>query len=304
MGSEKIVGAAGPGVRWDHPAASAPVILDADRAEIDWRGRTKLAIVGFATSSRDDAPFDDPEWVILGLNQLYRHIPRADAWMEIHSNWNEHVVEGTDHFGWLASAPIPIFMMERVPGIPNSVRYPIERAVTEFSDYFTSTIAFAVALGILEGFKEIGIYGVDLIVGEEYFHQKACAEYLIGFANGRGITMRLPKLSALCKSLYRYGYQLGPDWGPMTPSAVAKRLESLKNDHRKALARFHWIEGRVHELTEVKELVPGHQARHEELMKLRDEGLSNLHILEGSARETDRWREYLELHLRGGIIPV
>lgn len=305
MGSEKVTAASGPGVDFDHPAAAHVKILDHDKPTIDWQGRDKLAIVGFATSSREQAPFGDPAWIILGLNQLYRHIPRADAWMEIHANWNEHVVEGTDHQGWLANAPIPIFMTERVPSLPTSVRYPIERAIETFSDYFTSTIALALGLAVLEDFKTIGIWGVDLIVGEEYFHQKACAEYLIGFASARGIDVRLPAPSALCKSLYRYGYQQEPDWGPMRPSAVAKRLEMLKEDHRKALARAHWLDGRIAELQSLNGALGEEKVRErlEELQRERDIQLGDLHMLEGAARETDRWQQYLELHMRGGTVP-
>ncbi len=306
MGSEKIREAKGGGVNFDHPATCRPKILDYEKAMIDWGGRKKFALVGFATSSREEAPWDDPEYVIVGLNQLYRHIPRADAWLEIHANWNEHVVEGTDHAGWLAAAPIPIFMKERVAGIPNSVRFPIERAIAEFSDYFTSTVAFGIALAILEGFTTIGIYGVDLIVGTEYFSQKACVEYLLGIAVGRGIEVRLPALSALCKSTFRYGYQLEPDWGPMRLSVVEGRLAELRENHKKALARAHWLDGR---LSQVEEAIRGNgnvtlEAIRERLVTERDQNLAQLHIFEGCARETDRWREYLELHQRGGTVPA
>ena len=262
MGSEKVIDAVGPGVNFDHPAATHPIILDHDAPKIDWRGRKKCAIVGFATSSRDFAPFNDPEYVIIALNQLYRHIPRADAWFEIHSNWNEHVVEGTDHFGWLKAAPIPIFMTERVPGIPNAVRYPKELLETTFGPYkFTSSVAYMLALAILERFEEIAIYGIDLVVGDEYFYQKACVEYLIGYANAKGITVRLPKQTALCKGSHWYGYELEPDTGPLKLSVL--------------------------------------QARVQELQKKRREMLNEVYVLEGAINEAGRWHEYIELTLRG-----
>lgn len=174
MGSEKIKDATNQ-VDFNHPCAGHVKILDRESGVVesfcpDGTKRTKLALVGFAASSKDLAPFDDPTWEIVGLNQLYRHIPRADRWIEIHANWNEHVVEGTDHHKWLAEAPIPIYMAERVPSIPNSVKFPLDRIMKQggHPDYFTSTVAFVIALAIEEGFKEIGLWGIDLIVGDEY----------------------------------------------------------------------------------------------------------------------------------------
>ena len=59
--------------------------------------RKKIAICGFAASSRMLAPFDDPEWSVAILNQLYRHTPRASMIYDVHGNWREANVEGTDH---------------------------------------------------------------------------------------------------------------------------------------------------------------------------------------------------------------
>jgi hypothetical protein len=114
--------------------------------------RKKFAICGFAQSSRLLAPFEDPAYYIIGLNQLYRHIPRADVWFDIHRNWREDNVPGTDHPTWLAQCGMPIFMVERMPELPTSVRYPIERVIDTVVgvDYETSTVAFMVAWAIHE----------------------------------------------------------------------------------------------------------------------------------------------------------
>ena len=93
-------------IKWDHPAAAHAVIVDADNGVMDWKGRTKFGLVGFASSSRDSAPWDDPSWILMGLNQLYRHCPRFDAWIDIHHYWADpaSMVEGTDEVAcWMAS---------------------------------------------------------------------------------------------------------------------------------------------------------------------------------------------------------
>lgn len=241
-------GVAVEGVDPNHPARGVSKVIDAQLGTIELlmadgvTPRKKFALVGFAGSTRGMAPFDDPEWAICGLNQLNRHIPRADWWFEIHKDWNTALVPGTDHEGWLRDCGIPVMMTDHRPSLPTSVRYPIEEMVDEFADYFTSTVAYMIAYTIrhIDKLVErrlddmptepdrtesdarraakkmyaeycIGIFGVDLIVGEEYEHQRPCAEFYIGQALARGITVMIPPQSALCKARYRYGYQMEPD---------------------------------------------------------------------------------------------
>jgi hypothetical protein len=250
MGSEQVKDATNS-VNFQHPCAGKVTIFDHEKALVeetcpDGSPRTKVAIVGFAASSKDLAPYDDPTWSIWGLNQLYRHIPRADRWLEIHHNWNNHVVEGTDHQKWLAEAPIPVYMVDRVPTIPNSVRYPIERVMTGNPDYFTSTVAFAIALALSEGFKEIGLWGIDLIVGDEYFYQKPCAEFWIGTAHGKGVTITLPKTTALCTQSHRYGYQSEPE-SLIKMSELMKRKQGLLDERHKRMVELANIDGALQE---------------------------------------------------------
>jgi hypothetical protein len=228
-------------VNHNHPLAAHPEIVDRDKGLVT-RGREKVAIVGFAASSRMMAPFDDATYEIWGLNQGYRHIPRADRWFDIHYNWDEHVVEGTDHLGWLAAAPIPIYMTKRIEGIPNSIRFPIEEVMEGHLDYFTSTVAFEIALAIKEGFKEIALYGIDLIVEQEYDYQKACAEFWLGVAHGKGIKITLPQTSALCKASHRYGYELEPD-SLVRMSELVRRKQGLLDERHKKMIELANLDG-------------------------------------------------------------
>lgn len=246
MGSEQIKDAT-VSVNFQHPCAGKVTIFDHDKALVeetcpDGSPRTKVAIVGFAQASKDLAPFDDPTWSIWGMNQLYRHIPRADRWFEIHSNWDEHVVVGTDHRKWLAEAPIPIYMVERIDGIPNSVKFPMDRVMNGHPDYFTSSVAFMLALAIQEGFKEIALYGVDLVVGVEYIHQRPCTEFWIGVAHAKGITLTLPPTSALCKQSHRYGYEVEPR-SLILISELEKRVRTLMDDRHKLMIQLANVDG-------------------------------------------------------------
>lgn len=220
---------------FDHPQAAKIHIQDRAQAILLHHNgaRRKVALVGYASSSRDLAPYDDPEWEVWGVNQLYRFIPRADRWFEIHSNWREEgtsgVVPVAEYEQWLKQCSIPIYMQDFDPSIPHSVRYPKERYVAAFGDYRTSTIAYMLGLAILEEFETIGLYGIELQVGTEYFHQRMCVEYLIGIAKGRGIRIVLPDNCTLLHQAYPYGEITPSSHFPIRYDEIKKRLA----DHRK-----------------------------------------------------------------------
>lgn len=245
-------------LQWDHPAAAHGVILDADGALIDWQGRKKVAIVGFASSSRDLAPFHDPEYVILALNQLYRHIPRADGWFDIHHDFNakEKVVEGTDYDTWLRTVPIPVFLTQRQDWIPTSVTYPLPQILAKWnSDYFRSSISYMIAYAIWAGFTTIGLWGVDLVAGSEYEHQKANAEFWLGMANALGIEIVLPEATALCKQPYRYGYEAEPATGFVKLSMMEERLKKYAQRRLELVAELQTLDGAMQEADYLRQFI-------------------------------------------------
>jgi hypothetical protein len=280
------------GVDPNHPCAAHVTILDRENAYIQ-TDRKKIAICGFASSTRQMIPIDDPQWEVWGMNQLYRHVKRADRWFDVHWNWNQELVPGTDHHGWIRDSGIPVYMTQTHADMPTTVRFPLQTLTEWFSaDYFTSTVAHMSALAIweidrrvamqlrdepvgtaLEGLQRarqlyaeytIGYFGIDLIVGEEYGWQKPCAEFWIGAAAiGRGIEVYTPPQSALCKQRFRYGYET-------EPPTIVKPAELEKH---KALM----------------------QAEKEKLLK-------HAYMLDGAIQADDYWHELIELRLRGGDI--
>jgi hypothetical protein len=53
--------------------------------------------------------------------------------------------------------------------------------------YFTSSVAYALALAIYKGYQKIEVYGVEMETNTEYGHQRVGVAYWIGFAEGQGI---------------------------------------------------------------------------------------------------------------------
>ncbi len=294
------------GVQPDHPCTVTLDILDAEAGRVNWfKDRKKFAICGFASSSRHRMPLTDPDWIIVGLNQLYRHIPRADAWFDIHAYWREGNVEGTDHPRWLAECGIPVVMTEREPSIPTAVRHPIETLIQYFGiDYFTSTVAHMLGLAIYEidqavkarleatpknglatawdvyqlarsiyAEYTIGIFGIDLVVGTEYEHQRQCAEFWIGEAEGRGICLDIPPESALLKQQYRYGYSMEPAGHPIKLSELEMRRGALQK-------QMQQVQQKAGELQRV------------------------MHTIDGALQEADMLCQVAGLRVRGASIPV
>ncbi len=70
------------------------------------RKKDKLAIVGFAPTTRHLAPFDDPEYEIWGVNEEYNYdwMKRFDRWFQIHPRWDftrTNNMNHRNHFLWL-----------------------------------------------------------------------------------------------------------------------------------------------------------------------------------------------------------
>ena len=299
--------------------------------------KKKVAICGFASSSRNSAPFGDDSFEIWGLNSLYAMIPRFTRWFEIHPK--EHFVKdlnraelkqiGVDHYDWLKKQPgpgekdyAPIYMQEHYPEIPASVPWP-RQAINDWTtamfgpeaelDYFTSTPGEMVALAIFEGFGEIHVYGVDLLQSEEYAYQRPGCEYWLGIARGLGIKVVVPHSSALIKASYVYGYTEPPsEAGLFKPLADFFAFQSTKieqNQHQ-IVSVVNTIQGcrqmgnmvmaMITEGKTVAEIKEKLVAELDTLAKKFDEGKDNLHKMAGSREFATSAASWTEHFGRGG----
>lgn len=198
--------------------------------------KRKIAIVGTAPSSYRLAPFDDPEWEIWSLSRLYHALPRWDRWFEMHQledvckTWAGVETEAAEararqeYWAWMKRQDKPIYLQRERPDIaPSGVRYPIEQVLNTFRrKYFTNSISYMMALAILERPPEMGVWGVDMALKEEYREQRPSCEYFIGIADGLGIPCIIPPESNLMKARKLYGYEPEGEWDQMVK---AKRLE-------------------------------------------------------------------------------
>jgi hypothetical protein len=175
--------------------------------------KDKVAIVGYAPSSRDLAPYNDKDYDIWGVNELYKISPRVDVLFELHhEKWLRSKERNPDHVKWLKSADIPIVMLDKISYIKNSIRYPAETILSKYPRYFTNSISYMIALAIELGYKEISVFGIDMATTDdtgnaEYMRQRPSVEFFLGYAAGRGINIYIPPQSDLCKTMFLYGYE-------------------------------------------------------------------------------------------------
>jgi hypothetical protein len=188
-------------------------------------GRRKIAILGY-TWTVAEAPFDDPEWEIHSINDLFTLIRpgnvdmpavvgagKVHVWHHLHDA--KTILENPATRPFLQEDhgfPVYFFpgVAERLGfDVPNARVFPKDDLVAKFGTYFTNTISWLMAMAIdqlagVEG-AEIGIYGVDMAVSGEFTSQRPSCEYFIGLATGLGIPVHIPETSDLLKAAALYG---------------------------------------------------------------------------------------------------
>lgn len=74
-------------------------------------------------------------------------------------------------------------------GIPyiDLTNYPIREIVTKFNtDYFSSTVDYAIALALHRGYTDIHLYGITMAHASDYHALKCGCDFWCGYAKGLG----------------------------------------------------------------------------------------------------------------------
>ena len=212
----------------------------------------RVAIVGTA-QSWVNTPWNDPGLYILSLNDAYRlaGFVRADAWYDFHpldkmffapgqKVYAHQVPAGAyvrpqEHLQWLASQSIPVWLhpdwQTQNPGplaaSKTAKAFPKAEIEAYFGRYFTSSPAWMIAHAILQGAKEVHVYGIHLATEQEYREQRPQFEFLLGRVLGPGkLTMTvnnglrmyqtpngrvvLPEASPVLQADFQYAFERRP----------------------------------------------------------------------------------------------
>ena len=160
--------------------------------------RPTVAIVGSHPRTRANFDFSRTDCDIWTFNESLGNpndawCLRADAVFQMHKPviWRSKANRShAGHYEWLQGHNTPtIFMQDAYADVPKSECYPLEDvlALTPSFRYLTSSVAYAIALAVLKGYKRIEIYGAEMETGTEYGHQRQGMAFWIGLAIGKGI---------------------------------------------------------------------------------------------------------------------
>ena len=127
----------------------------------------------------------------------------------------------THYTDWMMKHDRPIITSTDYPEFPTSEPYPLAKVINNLKnpEYLNSTVAYALALAITEGFGGIKLYGCDFSYEEGHRVEsgRGCAEFLIGIAHERGIVQIARNSTLLDRDVPEdrklYGYIKQPEVG-------------------------------------------------------------------------------------------
>ncbi len=216
----------------------------------------KVAIVGTAPSSVNDAPYDDNSWEIWSLGANANHIKRLNRWFELHT---VDVLASANCIDakrekFLNQIGADLYIGHKSDVFPNATIYPKDDIVGKFGNYFTSSIAWMLALAIYEGVDEIGIWGIDMIGDGEYSHQRSCCEYLLGIAQGNGIKVTIAPQSPLLRAERMYAFEytaLAAELQSKIKEASTE-MASLDHQYMQIIEKRGYVKGMLYAFAELE----------------------------------------------------
>ncbi len=194
----------------------------------------KVAIVGSWPNTLREVPCGDPSWEVWSCSGSPAALARVTRHFELH-DFASHAAKWKQDGTWNVLAAVPkLILAEAHPDFPDADLYPLDVMLARYGRYFTSSIAYMLALAIESGATEIGLYGVNMETDDasgnsEYGHQRACVEFLLGVAMGRGIRCVIPDACDLTKATRLYAYESNRGQG-------FERLESRTKELKAKLA--------------------------------------------------------------------
>jgi hypothetical protein len=175
--------------------------------------KNTVAIIGSHPRTRGEFDFSRTDADIWLFNEAISNsanewAKRADAIFQMHEEaiWrNPANRNDPKHYKWLSTqTAVTVYMQESYPDVPASVCYPLDEIAARFQiKYFTSSVAYALALACYLGYKRIELYGVEMETNTEYQYQRDGVTLWIGVALGEGIEVDA-HISMFDQPLYGY----------------------------------------------------------------------------------------------------
>jgi hypothetical protein len=280
------------------------------------RKKEKVIILG-AGHTWEQAPIDDPECEVWMLNAFFRNAWRgekvscdkyATRWFQLHQPGStEGHIDDLDSIAWMKKWNRgPIYMVNKFPDYPASVRYPFEEVTRRMGPYdylkqrrrayFTNSVDYMVTLAAVEGFKEIGLFGVSMIsdVDHEWAEQRTSLSYYLGKVEAMGIKLIVPRQAGILRAPWIYGFEEQPHhinqnvryWEQYRQKCHDK-MDEHRDRYGTAKALMHRGEGSTLTLQEIVGDVKNGFDKKALLEKYEE-------MLSRSEKTTERWRKQTE----------
>lgn len=162
----------------------------------------KLAIVG-TSYGKEKAPYKSKNYEIwvMAFALIQEEVKRFDKIFEIHRK-DEYVRDTAE---LIYKTNKPVYMQKKDDKVKNCLLFPFDEIFEKYGNYFTSTWSLCLVFAIMQGFKDITLYGVNFETNRERTIERACIEYWIGYFRGQGYKINIYSKSPLLKSNYVYG---------------------------------------------------------------------------------------------------
>jgi len=167
----------------------------------------QIVILGTAPSSINLAPLGSPDWEIWACSPGTYHLKdHIDRFFELH-RWEPGVSWfPPGYVEFLRNFEGPVMMTAKVESVKNCTLLDVDGLVAKYGPYFfTSSIAWMIAMAIEEGADKIALYGVDMGASTEYKDQRLGCQYMCMVAKSLGIEVGVPPESDLLRPAPLYG---------------------------------------------------------------------------------------------------
>jgi len=206
-----------------------------------------ICLVGTAPDSFNLTPVDNPDWTIWSCSPGTMGIKRADKLFELHRFEPHQPWFQPTYIEYLQNFKGDVIMSAEVPSIKNCKLLPYEALVAKYGPYFfTSSIAWMMAMAIEEGADKIALYGIEMAATTEYHDQRMGCQYFAMLARSMGIEVGVPPESDLLRPAPLYGVcENSHAWIKATVRArdLARRVQ----EHQAAIdantQQMHFLKG-------------------------------------------------------------
>ncbi len=201
--------------------------------------KDKLLILGMGEKWRNTPihRLTRQDFDVWGMSTAYKNESMFEIYEEDFTLWWEiHTLDtrSEEHLEWLKNCKIPLMMQEKFDEIPMSIKYPLDEILEKYNRrYFTCTMNYQIAYAMLVGYKEIHLYGVNMILGDDYV-QRYSLEYWLGRAEQSGIKLVISEYSDLLKAPYLYGYEINNSLGVYIEKYISSKQYAIRGNLMKA----------------------------------------------------------------------